>query len=175
MTNTNHHAPGLPRSGAFFCCSHPASRLRSVLHAGRVPIPLYMIAIPQETAGPDSGLEASLTVSRCDAILTTLLLERQRLRQRWQPKLEVVLRLLRTLPPEHEMIPSIVRVTRELLQTAGLGVVCPKCQLPATMDFRSGTRSHQMDPGSIVFQHATGTCSHPLNEPVPHIEICSTL
>lgn len=114
-------------------------------------------------------------MSRCDAILTTLLRERQRLRQRWQPKLELVLRLLRTLPPHHEMIPSIIRVSRDLLQAAGLGVVCPKCSLPATMDFRPGTAKDQTDPGTIVFEHAPGSCTHPLTEPVPEIKTRSTL
>jgi len=132
-----------------------------------------VIAIPEESAGPDPGLEASLTVSRCDAVLTTLLLERQRLRQRWQPKLELVLRLLQTLPPEHEMVPSMIRVTRVLLEAAGLGVVCPKCGLPATIHFRAGTGSSQKDPGSLVFQHGADMCSHSLTEPMPDIRTTS--
>ena len=134
-----------------------------------------MIALPPDPTGPDAGEQDSLTVSRCDAILTTLLRERERVRRRWQPKLELVLRLLRTLPPDHEMIPSIIRVTRNLLQAAGLGIVCPKCRLPATLDFHPGTATDQMDPGSIVFEHGPGTCTHPLTEPMPHIEICSDL
>jgi len=175
MTNTNHYAPGLKRSGAFFYCSHPAWRLPSSIPAGTVSIPPTVIALPPEPTGPDAGLGASLTVSRSDAILTTLLLERQRLRQRWQPKLDLVLRLLRTLPPDHEMVPSIIRVTRELLQAAGLGVVCPKCRLPATIDFRAITGSSQEDPGSLVFQHAADMCRHPLTEPVPEIRTTSNL
>ena len=124
---------------------------------------------------PDAGLQNSLAIARCDALLVNLQRERRKHRRQWGPKLQLILRLAATLPAENDAVPSIIRIARDLLAAAEIDVSCLECGNRAQLDYEVSDTSGQMDYGTILFRHKNSVCQHTLETRVPTIQLLNDI